>query len=203
MSRKLGIDFESRRLKQIAQAGYTLGLHIRSSSATLLFRTYPQEWLDLYTNKGYSLCDPLISWGFSAVGACRWSELDYPDPHQVLKQASAFGLNYGIAVSYGPLDSRTVGGFAKRDREFTDHEITEVRDIVVRLHEETTPPERLTVAQISALRLIANGKRHADAAASLGISESALKARLKSARERLLTSTTAEAIQKASEYRLL
>lgn len=203
MSKKLGIDFELYKIQQIAQAGYALGLHIRFASATLMFRTYPQEWLDIYTKKGYMLCDPLVSWGFANVGACRWSELTFPDPHQVLKQASDFGLNYGIAVSYGPVESRSVGGFAREDREFTDHEIEQVTEIVARLHQETTPPDSLTDAQVAALRLIANGSRHAQAAAELGISESALKARLKSARERLLARTTAEAVQRASEYKLL
>ena len=203
MSKKLGIDLQLRKLQQIAPAGYVLGLHIRFASATMMFRTYPQEWLDIYTQKGYMLCDPLVSWGFSGVGSCRWSELTIPDPHEVLKQASAFDLNYGIAVSVGEVSSRTIGGLAKEDREFTDQEMQDVQEIVARLHMETTPPESLTDAQVAALRLIANGSRHAQAAADLGISESALKARLKSARERLLARTTAEAIQRALEYKLL
>jgi LuxR family transcriptional regulator len=53
------------------------------------------------------------------------------------------------------------------------------------------------------LRLIAAGDRHAAAAAKLGISESALKARLTAARQRLMARTTAEALQRAQEYRLL
>ncbi len=203
MSKKLGIDLQLRKLQQIASAGYALGLHIRFASATMMFQTYPQEWLDIYTQKGYMLCDPLVSWGFSSEGSCRWSELTAPDPHDVLLQARAFDLNYGIAVSFGAVQSRTIGGFAKEDREFTDQEIQDVQEIVERLHAETTPPESLTDAQVAALRLIANGCRHAQAAANLGISESALKARLKSARERLLARTTAEAIQRALEYKLL
>jgi LuxR family transcriptional regulator len=203
MSKKLGIDLQLLKLQQIAPAGYALGLHIRFASATMMFRTYPKEWLDVYTKKGYMLCDPLVSWGFSDEGSCRWSELTVPDPHEVLKQASVYGLNYGIAVSYGEVSSRTIGGFAKEDREFTEQEIQDVQEIVKRLHFETTPPESLTDAQVAALRLIANGSRHAQAAADLGISESALKARLKSARERLLARTTAEAIQRALEYKLL
>ncbi|MEL7177474.1 MAG: LuxR C-terminal-related transcriptional regulator, partial [Pseudomonadota bacterium] len=67
----------------------------------------------------------------------------------------------------------------------------------------TQPPENLTPAQIEALKLIAEGHRHAAAAAELNISESALKARLTSARQRLLARTTAEAIQRARDYRLL
>jgi LuxR family transcriptional regulator len=61
----------------------------------------------------------------------------------------------------------------------------------------------LTTAQIEALQCISNGDRHTAAAAKLGISESALKARLKSARIRLEARTTSEAVRKAREYRLL
>ena len=61
----------------------------------------------------------------------------------------------------------------------------------------------LTKAQIEALRCIAGGDRHAAAAAKLGISESALKARITSARVRLMARTTAEAIQRAKDYRLI
>ena len=64
-----------------------------------------------------------------------------------------------------------------------------------RLHDATEPPEELTKAQIEALKCIAGGDRIAAAAAKLGISESALKARITSARIRLMARTTAEAIQ--------
>jgi LuxR family transcriptional regulator len=67
----------------------------------------------------------------------------------------------------------------------------------------TKPPAQLTVAQVEALRCIADGDRHAAAAAKLGISESALKARLTSARLRLMARTTAEALQRAKEYGLM
>ena len=47
------------------------------------------------------------------------------------------------------------------------------------------------------------GDRYAAAAAKIGISESALKARLASARTALLARTTTEAIQRARDYRLI
>lgn len=203
MSKRIGIDRELIELGKIAPAGYALGLHIRFASALFMYRTYPQEWTDIYTQKGYMLCDPLVSWGFSEVGVCRWSELGIPDPHNVLGQAADFNLNFGAAVSYGPLSSRSIGGIARSDREFRNDELAEVVNIIKRLHIETEPPESLTKAQIEALRLIADGSRYAAAAAELGISESALKLRLKSARERLLARTTAEAVQRALEYKLL
>lgn len=74
---------------------------------------------------------------------------------------------------------------------------------VIRLHELSEPPEALTEAQIEALRCIAGGDRFAAAAERLGISESALKARISSARDRLMARTTAEAIQRAKDNRLI
>ena len=198
-----GLELGLARLKRLAPKGYALGLHIRFASAHIMVQTYDPEWIERYTSRGYMLCDPIVSWGFANTGSSRWSELDFPDPHDVLGQAAAFGLNYGVAISHGPVSSRTIGGFARGEREFTDEEISKIRETVAMLHEESTPPESLTSAQRHALRLVASGHRYAEAAALLGISESALKARLKSARDRLYARTTAEAIQRAQEYNLL
>lgn len=202
-SEHTGLELGLARLRRIAPEGYALGLHIRFASAHIMVQTYRQDWIDRYTERGYMLCDPLVSWGFSATGAIRWSALNFPDPHNVLGQAAEYGLKYGVAVACGPTQSRTIGGFARADREFTDTEISQITQTVELLHQEATPPQSLTNAQRQALRLIAAGFRHAEAASQLNISESALKARLKSVRERLYARTTAEALQRAQEYNLL
>jgi LuxR family transcriptional regulator len=75
-----------------------------------------------------------------------------------------------------------------------------VHRIVQRMHDLSEPPARLSSAQADALKCIAEGDRHAAAAARLGISESAFKARLTSARQKLMARTTAEAVQRAKEY---
>ena len=203
MARAMGLDMGLARLSALAPAGYALGLHIRFASAQIMVNTYDPRWIEIYTSRGYMLCDPLVSWGFGTEGLVRWSDLDHPDPHNVTEQAKAFGLLYGVAVSHGPVSSRTIGGFGRSDREFTESEMAEIADMVRVLHRETEPPERLSNAQVEALRLIAKGYRYSEAAHQIGISESALKARLRSARERLLCRTTAEAIQRALEAKLL
>lgn len=203
MSKKLGIDLYLHKLQTIASAGYGIGLNIRFAAPAMTFRTYPREWIEIYNNNGYMFSDPMISWGFAQLGTCRWSEMDVPDPQNVMVQARAHGMNYGIVISYGSIATRSLAGLAKAEREFTDVEIFECQRIIERLHNETAPPEQMTYAQIEALQLVAAGGRHSEVAAQIGISESALKARLKSARERLLARTTAEAIQRASEYNLL
>lgn len=203
MSNQIGIDRRLRELGALAPEGYFVGLHIRFTSPLLTFQTYDQKWIDHYTNNGFVLRDPMTAWGFSTTGSIRWSDPRLPDPFGLFKEAAGFGLNYGATVSYGPISSRTIASFARSDREFSDDEIASVSRIVHDLHDVTQPPEELTGAQIEALKCIANGDRHAAAAAKLGISESALKARLISARQRLMARTTAEAIQRAKDYRLL
>ncbi|TXI05390.1 MAG: LuxR family transcriptional regulator [Pseudorhodobacter sp.] len=203
MTRTVGLDLGLSKLSALAPAGYALGLHIRFASAQIMVNTYDPRWIEIYTNQGYMLCDPLVSWGFGTEGTVRWSALNHPDPHNVLRQAAAFGLKFGVAVSHGPTSSRTIGGFGRSDREFSDEEIADIADMVRVLHRETEPPERLSPAQVEALRLISKGYRYSQAAHHLGISESALKARLSSARDRLLCRTTAEAIQRALEAKLL
>lgn len=203
MSKTVVLEYVLSSLGQLAPAGYFIGLHIRYASPLMQFSTYDQRWLDHYTEKAYALRDPTIAWGFSTEGATRWVDMPIPDPFGLFVEAKAFGLTYGLTVSCGPISSRTISSFARADRDFKDDEIETISYQVRRLHDATEPPDSLTRAQIDALKCIAAGDRHAAAAAKLNISESALKARLNSVRQRLLARTTAEAIQRAKDYRLL
>ena len=188
----------------MAPGGFFFALHIRFALPLIHIQTYPQGWTDRYTEEAYALRDPIIAWGFSQVGTARWSEINIPDPFDILGQAKQFGMVYGFAVSCGPMKSRTIASSASReDREFSDDEIDAFAKLIQQLHDITEPPKSLTKAQVEALRCIAEGDRHAAAAARLNISESALKARLASARTSLLARTTTEAIQRARDYRLL
>ncbi|MFI0394674.1 helix-turn-helix transcriptional regulator [Paracoccus jiaweipingae] len=203
MSTRTEINAELQKLRRLAPAGYFVALHIRFAAPLMQFQTYPQSWADHYSTNGYALRDPTIAWGFSTEGACRWSALPVPDPFGILRDAADHGLTYGLTVSAGEISSRTIASFAHDKREFLDDEIAQISTTIRRLHDMTQPPESLTKAQQEALRCIAEGDRHAAAAAKLGITESAFKARLISARERLMARTTAEALQRAKDYRLL
>jgi LuxR family transcriptional regulator, quorum-sensing system regulator SdiA len=197
--------FESSvaQLGALAPAGFALGLHIRFASAQVMLNTYDSRWVETYTSRGYMLCDPIVSWGFGTEGVSRWSALVHPDPHRVLEQAKEHGLVFGLAVSHGQVNSRTIGGFARSDREFTDAEIASVEKLVIGLHALTKLPFALSVGQVDALRMVAKGYRYSQAAHFMGISESALKARLKAAREQLYCRTVAEAIQRSLELKLI
>jgi LuxR family transcriptional regulator len=203
MSLRVGIDVELLNLGRLATAGYFVGLHIRFTSPLLTYQTYDQRWIDHYTENGYVLRDPMTAWGFSRTGHIRWSDPELLDPFGLFKEAATYGLHFGVTVSCGPIKSRTIASFARPDREFRDDEIAKIERVVLRLHDLTEPPEALTEAQVEALKCIAGGDRFAAAAEKLGISESALKARITSARLRLMARTTAEAIQRAKDSRLI
>ena len=203
MGKNLNIEDLTNELGEMAPKGYFVGLHIRFAAPLMTFQTYPQAWTDHYTQHAYALRDPLIAWGISRTGATRWSDIDIPDPFDIMAEARKFGLVYGVSISCGPMTSRTVAGIARADREFTDEEIAELSGIILRLHTETEPPDNLTGAEIEALKVVGSGERYAAGAARLGISESALKARLTSARRKLFARTSAEAIQRAKDYRLI
>ena len=191
------------RLSQMSPVGFSAGLHIRFAAPLIYVRTYDEAWTKVYDENAYALRDPLVFWGLGVKGHTRWSAIRLPDPFNILGQARSYGLAYGAVVSFGPITSRSIVGIAHNAREFTDDEISEAVQIVRNLHVAAEPPTELTPAQMEALRLLADGDRHAAAAAKLGISESAFKARLQSARVRLGARTTAQALKKAREYQLI
>lgn len=190
-------------LGEVSPLGFSAGLHIRFAAPLLYVRTYSDDWCRVYDNNAYALRDPIVFWGLGVRGHTRWSDIRLPDPFNIFGQARSYGLMYGAVFSCGPITSRSIVGIARGDREFTDAEIESAALIVEALHDSAEPPTELTDAQIEALRLLADGDRHTAAAAKLGISESAFKARLKSARVRLRARTTAQALKRAREYGLL
>lgn len=191
------------QLDRLAPMGYTVGLHIRFATPLVYKSSYPAAWVEHYNNNSYYLRDPLVFWGVGVEGTTRWSAIPLPDPFGVMKKAAGHGLNYGAVSSYGPITSRSIVGISRSDREFTDEEMRDLKEVTIQLHIEAKPPSDLTKAQIEALQCLANGDRHAAAAEKLGITESAFKARVQSARIRLEARTASEAIRKAREYRLL
>lgn len=203
MSKTPALDLLLHDLSLLTPGGYAVGLHIRYVSPLIVVNTYPAQWQEVYTAKVYGLRDPTLAWGLSHIGVRRWSEIGLPDPFGILREAAEYGLVYGMIGSVGPLSSRTIVGATREDREYTEGEMEDIYKIVQRMHDVSVPPTKLSKAQVEALRCIADGDRHAAAAAKLGISESAFKARLSSAREKLMARTTAEAIQRAKEYGLI
>ncbi len=203
ITRRRTLDQLMLELGDMAPCGFSAGLHIRFAAPLVYVRTYPEHWIRLYDENAFALRDPLVFWGLGVKGQTRWSDIKLPDPFNIIGQARKAGLLFGAVISHGPINSRSIVGLARDDREFTEDEIDRAAALVREMHDLAEPPTELTPAQAEALRLLAEGDRHTAAAAKLGISESAFKARLQSARVRLGARTTAQALKKAREFRLL
>jgi LuxR family transcriptional regulator, quorum-sensing system regulator SdiA len=192
--------------ESLAPAGYYLAIRVGFAFPMEEINALPPQWVEHYTRHRFMLSDPVIRWIYANSGAVRWSEIGLDDPRGVLVQAREFGLHHGVAVSV--IDQtgegqRSFGSFARSDRPFDDDEITLLTAFVRRVHQDKAPPENLTEAELEALRMVKEGLRLKQIAHNLGVSEGAVKQRLKNAKLKLGAATGAQAATRASDFGLI
>ncbi len=202
----MSIEQATGQLAELSPGGYFLALRMGFVYPIFEKKTLPEKWINRYTSRGYVLSDPVMHWMYGNVGATRWSEIELDDPREIFQQAKLFGLNYGVAVCAtdgGDAPQRSFGSFARADREFTDDEVVLLSDIVTRLHDELVPPKNLTNAELEALRMVKNGLLMKEIANLLGVSEGAVKLRLKNAKAKLNAKTSTHAATMATTFGLI
>jgi LuxR family transcriptional regulator len=190
----------------IARNGYYIALRIGFAFPLEEVNALPQAWVDHYTTHRFMLHDPVIRWIYANTGAIAWSGIDLPDPLRVLDQAQTFGLRYGVAVACfdgNREGQRSFGTFARSDREFQKDEIDALHAYVVKLHHAKAPPTNLTRAELEALKMVKEGLRLKQIAHMLGVSEGAVKQRLKNAKTKLNAQTSAQAAAMVGEFGLI
>lgn len=138
------------KLHKLAPGGYALGFHLEYTTPKFVFQTYPKAWLDHYSRNGLIMMDPMVAWGFENIGTQRWSSLD--DSAGVLEMAGNYGMKYGVVIVTASDDSRSIGGFARSDREFTDEEIAELEADVIAIHEDTADTAKLDPETVEHLK---------------------------------------------------
>ncbi|WP_320238904.1 autoinducer binding domain-containing protein [Cognatiyoonia sp. IB215182] len=148
-------------LNELAPAGYAIGLQIEYATPKFMFQTYSKAWLDLYAEKGLLMSDPTLAWGFDNTGAIRWDKLRDNDPVGVLELANEHGIKFGITCAHetpGVTDGiRSVGSFARGDRDFTDEEVASISRRFNELHDSTQSQAHLsdeTVAQLRKMSIL-------------------------------------------------
>jgi len=193
-------------LSDLAPAGHYIALRVGFAFPLEERNMLPDAWVEQYTNAGYMLFDPLIRWVYGHVGSIRWSEIGLDDPRGVLIQARRYGLNHGVAISIvddEAASQRSFGTFARSDREFFDDEIAVLTEHLRQLHIDAAPPSNLTNAELEALLMVKQGLRMKQIAHELGVSEGAIKQRLRNAKLKLNAATSAQAAAKASGFGLI
>lgn len=202
MSGLLGVD----DLVNLAPLGYFMALRIGFAFPIEEVNELPSDWVAHYTQARLMLHDPVIRWAYAQTGAIRWADLAADDPKRVLIQARSFGLCHGVTISVLDNDSRAQRSFAsfvRGDRDFTDLEMKLLQAYVTRRHHETAPPTNLTRAELEVLVRIKAGKRLKEIAHLLGVSEGAVKLRLKNAKAKLGARTGPQAAALANQYGLI
>jgi LuxR family transcriptional regulator len=197
---------ESLDVATLAPGGHYLALRLGFVFPLEEVNELPPIWVEEYTRQGYAPFDPLIRWAYGEVGAARWSEVTQPDHRGVLARARAHGLLFGAVVSVidaAPGTQRSFGTFVQPHREFTGEELDLLRLYVQARHDAMRPPQNITEAEIEALRLVKEGQRLKQIAWQLGVTEGAVKQRLKNARVKLSAKTGAEAISRAATFGLI
>ena len=127
------------------------------------------------------------------------------DPHQVRGHGAVFGLAHGAAVSVStPKDKgkRSFGLFYRDDRDYREAELDTLWRIMQKLHVGADAEKGLTNAEVEALQMQAGGLRLREIATQLGISESAVKARLNNAKRKLGAKTLSQAASIAAARRI-
>jgi len=201
-SAKLKLD----DLDGLSPAGFYLALRVGFAFPVEEINRLPEDWVSHYTRHRFMLFDPLIRWVYANVGVTRWSEVSDEDPRGIMGQAQAFGLRYGVAVSVfdgNETGQRSFGTFARSDREFTDIEGKLLLAYLTRRHTEMAPPTNLTAAETQALSMVKNGQRLKEIAHDLGVSEGAVKQRLKNAKLKLGAKTSSQAAAIASQHNII
>lgn len=193
-------------MEVLSPAGFYIALRVGFAFPMEELNALPTPWVEHYTMQRFMLYDPVIQWIYANTGATRWSEIDIEDPMDIMGQAKEYGLHHGVAVccfDNNPEGQRSFGTFAREDREFSDAEIKALMAHVTQLHHDKAPPTNLTMAELEALRMVKDGMRLKQIAHILGVSEGAIKQRLKNAKLKLGASTGTQAATKASDYGLI
>ncbi|MEJ8560898.1 autoinducer binding domain-containing protein [Yoonia sp. GPGPB17] len=138
------------KLHEIAPAGYALGFHVEYTTPKFVFQTYPKAWLDYYSSNGLIMSDPMVAWGFEFTGSQKWSDLE--DPAGVMQKAADYGMKYGVVIAVASDDSRSIGGFAHPDREFTDEETAQIEAMVISIHDNTADTAQLDEGTVEQLK---------------------------------------------------
>jgi LuxR family transcriptional regulator len=192
---------DPNEFRSLAPAGFYVAIRVGFAFPMVELNYLPPPWVREYTAGGLMVHDPAMSWAYKHSGATRWSELAGTDTQGVLELAKNHGLNFGAVVSWidqGPAGQRTFGFFCRSDREYRTAELDQLHRCLVAAHRAHARPKNLTAAELETLGLVKNGLLMKEIACQLGISESAIKQRLKNARLKLNAKTGPQAAAKAT-----
>ncbi|OOY06701.1 autoinducer binding domain-containing protein [Thioclava sp. F28-4] len=196
-------DFQSLFAER-APAGCYIALRAGFFAPEAELNLFPADWINHYTFSGLALADPLLRWCQENSGYARWKDIDSFVGTDFMRDYRKFGFEFGSVVSiHGTeeMPKRSLGIFARADRELHVSEMEEIETVLARIH--AAEPEMPTEAQMQALQLYSKGYLHKQVAHELQLSVGGVKARLRGAADRLGAKTLREAASIAASRGLL
>lgn len=141
-------------LGMLSDTGYLLAVHIRYTRPSLMYTTYPENWLEHYGASGMMMVDPVVRWAMAEdtpEGHALWHDLAADDPSAVVAAAESHGLLNGVSFAIGPIASRTIGSVT-RSTPFSDDEFAQARALITGIHDLTNDLQDLDTNTQEALR---------------------------------------------------
>ena len=180
--------------------------------------TYPASWIKRYLQMGYIDVDPVIREGFLRTLPFDWGELKIQGAAEVAFLTDALGHGVGPRGLSIPVQSKHGHralfsiSFSRSENEWSDFvkaNLATLVQIANRIHRraiiEVFGEDRphLTTRELECLRWIARGKDTSEIAIILNISSHTARDYLKSARYKLDSVSSAQAVSKAVKLGLL
>ncbi|MFO1105157.1 MAG: autoinducer binding domain-containing protein [Amaricoccus sp.] len=187
-------------LERLAPAGHYIAIRISFVFPVIEENCLPEAWIREYTASGLLVHDPAMAWAHRNQGFVRMRELVAEDSQGVLELAKYHGLNFGAAAccfDSGEGSARSFGFFFRSDRDYTTAELQQLHAGLLAMHQAYARPKNLTEAELETLGLVKNGLLMKEIASILGVSESAIKQRLRNARLKLKAKTGSQAAARA------
>ncbi len=189
-------------VQTVCPSGFKLLAGIQDGRVSTRVNGTTGAWQRTYRANSYRYADPVVAWGLRRTGCRQWTRLDRPrpdDPGGFFLQAHGHGIVTMAGISVAGQGARSILELISETRGFDISLLGELKVRLAELHPLFLREQpRMTYGEAEALRLLAAGASICQAAHALGISESAVKLRLRAARKRLGAPTTLAAIHTAA-----
>jgi len=199
-----------QQVAEVANKGFVVAFNVKGAWPQFYFTNFPAKWENFYIDNSLIYVDPIVLWSMWGEGQKRWSDImllrHVAVNDVVMKQASKFGLTYGIILSERMPDKRRRKCFfsaARDDREFTDEEIEYLWSVFRGALRTLALPVKVTDAQLELLELSAQGWTQADLAERRQVTPTAIKKSLATARKAFGARNVTEAVAIAIDRGLI
>jgi LuxR family transcriptional regulator len=185
---------ENEWLRLRSPSGFSLVMnHTRVGPEFLLSTVHP-EWQQVYDRRNYVWFDPILLSTVMSDGDRRWSDVKLPDIRGVMREAKSFGLSFGATFARTNAHAKSLLSVGRSDRDILPAEMKELSEWFTSYCERIFIEDDLTLVEKQTLISLADDRSIKQVAEHLGVSQSAVKARLSSVRAKFKVNTNTKAI---------